>query len=133
MGKEIALRVCPLDRAPMFGVGGVNVLIHFASRKATAAKLTEEAAEAFHEWQDYDRRSQDIQRYRDHVEHEDPDTMRVMRQRLRRQRERLADELSDVIVAAVDVAKVCGVGQEDLQAALDRNRARQIVRGRIDG
>ena len=130
MSKEIALRVRPLDRVPMHGTGGEVVSIWDADRKGTAAKITEEAAEAFHEWQDFDRRAQDFRRHRDFVANEDPWTMYDMRVELEHQRQRLGDELSDVIVAAVDLAKVCGV---DLQAALDFNEARQIERGRIDG
>ncbi len=130
MPREVALRVHTLDRAPMFGTGGETVSIWNADMKSTAAKLTEEAAEAFAEWQRYDGRVQDLSKYRDFVMHEDPETVQGMRGELNKQREALADELSDVIVAAADLAMVCGV---DLQAALDRNYERQAQRGRIDG
>lgn len=130
MSKEINLRVRPLDRAPMYGTGGESVPIWDADRKSTAAKIPEEAAEAFGEYQDFERRAHDLRTYRDFVAHEDPETAHEMGAELQRQRQRLGDELADVIVAAVDLALICGV---DLNDALERHEMRQIERGRIDG
>lgn len=130
MSEEITLRVRPLDRAPRYGTAGENVPIMEVERKTVAAKLTEEAAEAFTEWQDLEGRTRDLRRYRDFVANEDPETVHDMREELREQRDRLGDELGDVVVAAVDLAVACGV---DLQGALGRNEARQVERGRIDG
>ena len=129
MGKDITLRVRPLDRAPMYGTGGESVPLWDTDRKSTAAKIPEEAAEAFHEFQDFEMRAHDLRAYRDFVMYEDPQTVSQMGEELRRQR-RLGDELADVIVAAVDLALICGV---DLNDALERHEVRQIERGRIDG
>lgn len=107
----ITLKVRTLDRAPMHGTGGELVPIAECDPKGVAAKLLEEAAEAYGAWQIY--------------ANTDTDFMRELTWG-----PQLADELADVITAACDLAKVCGL---DLQAALDRNECRQIERGRIDG
>ena len=130
MGKDITLRVRPLDRAPMYGTGGESVPLWDTDRKSTAAKIPEEAAEAFHEFQDFEMRAHDLRAYRDFVMYEDPQTVNEKSVELQHQRQRLGDELADVIVAAVDLALICGV---DLNDALERHEVRQIERGRIDG
>ena len=108
------LVVRTLDRAPMHGTGGELVPIMECDPKGVAAKVLEEAAEVYGAWQDL----------------ATPGSEFVMEfgggKPLER---RLADELADVITAACDLAKVCGL---DLQAALDRNELRQRERGRID-
>ena len=114
MSDAITLKVRTLDRAPMHGTGGELVPIMECDPKGVAAKVLEEAAEVFGAWQNLD----------DVMGLTTPNTL------ARFAREDLADELADVITAACDLAKVCGL---DLQAALDRNECRQIERRRVDG
>ena len=74
-----------------------------------AAKLTEEAAEAFKEWQNMQAafmRGCGIGLMKDHI----------------------ADELADLIVLSCDLAEVYDI---DLQDALDRCERRNRERGRI--
>jgi tyrosyl-tRNA synthetase len=130
MGKEIALRVATTDHVPMYGIGGKVVNIWDAPAESVAAMLNDRASEALAEWEDYHKRVRDIRTYRDFVANEDPETVHGMQLELEQQRERLADGLADVIVAACDLAKVSGVR---LQDALNRNKAWQTERGRIDG
>lgn len=115
MSNAITLTVHTLDRAPMHGTGGELVPIMECDPKGVAAKVLEEAAEAYGAWQDLAAPGAELV-----IEY-------VGGKPLER---RLADELADVITAACDLAKVCGL---DLQAALNRNERRQIERGRVDG
>lgn len=103
------LYVVPLDRAPMHGTGGELVPLIMADRKGTAAKVMEEAAEAYAAWQAYSKATDKTD--------------------VSRTRGELADELADVITAAVDLARCCGIV---LQDALDRCAMRNVARGRID-
>jgi len=112
MSKTMELKVRTLDRAPMHGTGGELVPIAECDPKGVAAKLLEEAAEAYGAWQIY--------------ANADTDFMRGLTWG-----PQLCDELADVITAACDLAKACGLDM-GLQAALDRNGRRQIERGRID-
>lgn len=114
MSDAITLKVRTLDRAPMHGTGGELVPIMECDPKGVAAKVLEEAAEVFGSWQTFE------------VMHSMGAPDGIDKTNLAR----LADELADVITAACDLAKVCGL---DLQEALDRNERRQIERGRIDG
>ena len=114
MSDAITLRVRTLDRAPMHGTGGELVPIMECDPKGVAAKVLEEAAEVFGSWQTF----------------EGMHSMGAPDGIDKTNLARLADELADVITAACDLAKVCGL---DLQAALDRNERRQIERGRVDG
>lgn len=115
------LLVSTLDRAPMHGTGGELVPLAECDPKGVAAKLTEEAAEAFGAWQ------------RMHEMEGDPNASAIdfsESTELDRARLRLIDELADVIVVACDIAKLYRL---DLACALLRNERRQIERGRIDG
>lgn len=114
MKNTITLTVRTLDRAPMHGTGGEPVPIMECDPKGVAAKVLEEAAEAYGAWHNLDEVME----------------LSANATLARFAREDLADELADTITAACDLAKVCGL---DLQAALDRNERRQIERGRIDG
>lgn len=109
MARRIELSVTTLDRAPMWGTSRDLVPLHECDGKSMAAKLTEEAAEAFKEWQNMQAavmRGYGIGLMKDH----------------------LADELADLIVLACDLAKVYDI---DLQDALDRCERRNRERGRI--
>ena len=133
MKNTITLTVRTLDRAPMHGTGGGLVPITECDHKGVAAKLLEEAAESYGAWQVFDEddkethcgnRSCTTCEYREGCwTYNHPDAVQ-------REKEAFADELADVITAACDLAKVCGL---DLQAALDRNERRQVEGGRIDG
>ncbi|MBR3328893.1 MAG: hypothetical protein IKG22_16405 [Atopobiaceae bacterium] len=114
MAEICTLNVPTLDRAPMWGTGGELVPLAECDGKSMAAKLTEEAAEAYESWQCVDG-CEYIGK---------PECLRTCLVC-----EFLADELADLIVLACDLAKVHKL---DLQAALDRCGERNRERGRIN-
>ena len=124
MSAEQTLHVWPLDEAPIHGASRQNYPIENIPTKATACKILEEAAEAYACWQQYDEIAENLSR----IDVLDQDEVCAYRTHLDMSKTLLVDELSDVIVAVVDLAMLCHV---DLQVALDRNKARQVRRGRI--
>ena len=130
MGEEIVLRVRTHDRVPMYGMCGPDVSIWDAPADSVAVMLYERETAALAEQEDYHELVRGIRAYRDFAADEDPETLHGMQIELEQRRERLADGLADVIVLVCDLARISGVR---LQDALDRNKAWQTERGRIDG
>lgn len=122
MAEICTLNVPTLDRAPMWGTGGELVPLAECDGKSMAAKLTEEAAEAFGEWQYVDYCLSNVAEICPSCRDDGGRGSCAVKLFL-------ANELADVIVVACDLAKLYDI---DLQDALDRCGERNRERGRIN-
>ena len=130
MSKETNLRVKTLDRIPMYGIGGPIKNVWDATPSATPGMLVDETQNAHCEWEDYQKRVEDIRAYRDFVANDDPETVHDMQVELEQQRKKLAEGLAGVIMSACTLAMLCGV---DLQGALDLHAAELEEKGYVNG